>query len=103
SRTLLLLIAILLPAHSLIAGDTGSTDTYKRIKAAINAVPAIDTHDHMWRFDRLPAYTQTKAGKQVNLAGLWRNSYLAGYNSMTPWRDDDDFRSGGGGARKRCY
>jgi predicted TIM-barrel fold metal-dependent hydrolase len=92
-QTLLLLIAILVPANSLIAGDTHSTENYKRIKAAINAVPAIDTHDHLWPFDRLPAYTQTKAGKQVNLAGLWRNSYLAGYNAMTPWQENDDFDS----------
>jgi hypothetical protein len=37
-------------------------------------VPAIDTHDHLWPFDRLPGYVETAEGKGMNLAGLWRNA-----------------------------
>src|SRR5262249_33983052 len=29
---------------------TGETPTYRRIRAAIDAIPAIDTHDHLWPF-----------------------------------------------------
>ena len=72
---------------------TRSTETYRRVKAAIDAVPSIDTHDHLWPFERLPAYTKTKEGQQVNLAGIWRNSYLPGYASITPWKEEDDFGS----------
>jgi hypothetical protein len=32
----------------------GETPTYQRIRAAIDAIPAVDTHDHLWPFDRLP-------------------------------------------------
>ncbi|MBI3863385.1 MAG: amidohydrolase family protein [Planctomycetia bacterium] len=81
------------------AGETRSTETYRRIKAAIDATPSVDTHDHLWPFDRLPAYTQTKAGRQVNLSGLWRNSYLSGYNPVIPWKPDDDFDSWWGRAK----
>lgn len=93
SRNLAILWAVcLLPAISL-ADDTRSTDTYKRIKAKITSIPAIDTHDHLWPSDRLPANLETKAGKQVNLAGLWRNNYLSGITPMSPWGPDDDFDS----------
>ena len=78
---------------------TRSSETYKRIKAQIDAVPAIDTHDHLWPFERLPALTETKAGKVVNLSGVLRNSYLSGYNSLSPWKPDDDFDSWWGRAR----
>ncbi len=81
------------------AQGTRSTETYKRIKAGIDAIPSIDTHDHLWPFERLPALTETKAGKVVNLAGLWRNSYLPGYNAISPWKPEDDFDSWWGRAR----
>src|SRR3954453_4392423 len=81
------------------AQGTRSTETYKRIKAKIDAIPSVDTHDHLWPFERLPALTETKAGKVVNLSGLWRNSYLPGYNSISPWKSDDDFDSWWGRAK----
>ncbi len=88
-----LVAALLLQPVLLAAGDTRSTETYRRIKAQIDKVHSIDTHDHLWPFERLPAYSETKAGRQVNLAGLWRNSYLAGYARLSPWQPDDDFDS----------
>jgi predicted TIM-barrel fold metal-dependent hydrolase len=60
--------------------------TYGRIKAAFNAVPAIDTHDHLWPFDRLPGVVETDHGKGMNLAGIWRASYFAGVHRLTPWK-----------------
>ena len=36
------------------AQGTRDTTTYRRIKAELDAVPAIDTHDHLWPFERLP-------------------------------------------------
>ena len=58
------------------AQPTTNTPTYQRLKAQLDAVPAIDTHDHLWPFDKLPGYVETEHGKGMNLAGLWRNSYL---------------------------
>ncbi|MBI3863384.1 MAG: amidohydrolase family protein [Planctomycetia bacterium] len=92
-------IAVLLSAMHAGAGDTRSTEVYKRIKAQVDAVPAIDTHDHLWPFEKLPSLTETKAGKVVNLHGVWRNSYLSWYNSISPWMPDDDFDSWWGRAK----
>jgi predicted TIM-barrel fold metal-dependent hydrolase len=62
-----------------------SNPAYTRLKAHLDAIPAIDTHDHLWPFDRLPGYVETAAGKGMNLAGLWRNSYLTRVKAVTPW------------------
>src|SRR5262249_27478565 len=59
--------------------------TYGRLKAHLDAVPAIDTHDHLWPFDRLPGYVETERGRGMNLAGLWRNSYYTWVHPLTPW------------------
>jgi predicted TIM-barrel fold metal-dependent hydrolase len=73
-------------ATSLAWGQgTRETTTYRRLKAALDVVPAIDTHDHLWPFDRLPGYVETPGGKGMNLAGVWRNSYFTGVHRLTPW------------------
>jgi uncharacterized protein len=64
---------------------TRDTPTYRRLKSALDAVPAIDTHDHLWPFDRLPGLVETARGKGMNLASLWRNSYFTGVHHLTPW------------------
>ncbi len=72
---------------SLAAGaDTRETTTYRRLKAALDAIPGIDTHDHLWPFDRLPGRVETERGKGMNLAGLWHNSYFTGVHRLTPWK-----------------
>src|ERR671923_222939 len=60
--------------------------TYRRLKAHLDAVPAIDTHDHLWPFDRLPGYVETDQGRGMNLASLWRNSYFTWIHPLTPWQ-----------------
>lgn len=73
------------------AQNTRFTETYRRVKTALDAVPAIDTHDHLWPFDKLPGYKETKAGRGMTLAGIWENSYLRGINTFTPWKADGEF------------
>src|SRR6266851_6840994 len=68
------------------AANTRETATYRRIKAHLDSVPAIDTHDHLWPFDRLPGYVETEHGKGMNLYSLWRNSYYSWNHSLTPWK-----------------
>ena len=41
------------------AQNTRETPTYRRMKHDLDAIPAIDTHDHLWPFDRLPGYVET--------------------------------------------
>ena len=69
-----------------LAQGTRDTATYRRLKPALDAIPAIDTHDHLWPFDRLPGLVETERGKGMNLAGLWRNSYFTGVHPLTDWK-----------------
>ena len=73
------------------AAPAGRAGTCGRIRAALDAVPAIDTHDHLWPFDRLPGYVETDKGRGMTLAGLWRNSYLGWYNPIAPWKAGGTF------------
>ncbi len=85
-RLIVAILAFVVPvtAH---AQNTRATPTYLRIKASIDQVPAIDTHDHLWPFDKLPGYRITADGKGMNLASIWQNSYLTWINRITPWQD----------------
>jgi hypothetical protein len=73
------------------AQGTRDTATYRRLKAHLDAVPAIDTHDHLWPFDKLPGYVETERGRGMNLAGLWRASYYTWTNPLTPWTPGGKF------------
>jgi predicted TIM-barrel fold metal-dependent hydrolase len=73
------------------AGGTRDTATYKRLKAHLDSIPAIDTHDHLWPFDKLPGFVETEKGKGMNLAGLWQNSYFRGVHQLTPWKPGGKF------------
>jgi hypothetical protein len=67
------------------------SDVYRRIRAGIDAVRAIDTHDHLWPFDRLPGLMETDRGRGMTLYGLWRNSYYPQVGSVTPRNDGEPF------------
>ena len=75
-----LVIGLALTAGSAIAQIENGSDTYKRLKAYIDSIPAIDTHDHLWPFEILPGRVETKAGNGLNLSSIWRNSYLSWIN-----------------------
>jgi hypothetical protein len=87
----LLLVAAL--AEVAPAQGTRETTTYRRIKAALDAVPAIDTHDHLWPFDRLPGVVETDRGPGMTLYSLWRVSYYPQVNRLTPWKAGGSFAS----------
>ena len=67
------------------AKGTRDTTTYRRIRAELDATAAIDTHDHLSPFDRLPGMVETDRGKGMNLSSLWRNSYYTWINPLTAW------------------
>src|SRR5262245_4574648 len=73
------------------AQATRDTTTYRRVKAHLDAVPAIDTHDHLWPFDRLPGLVETEHGRGMTLASLWQNSYFRWINPLTPWKPGGKF------------
>lgn len=75
-----------------VAGqDVRPTPTYRRIQATLDAIPAIDTHDHHWPFERLPGSVQTDEGRGMTLYGLWRASYFRQIHSPTPRRPGEPF------------
>ena len=39
----------------------GESNTYRKIRSYLDSVPAIDTHDHLWPFDKLPGYVDRKS------------------------------------------
>jgi hypothetical protein len=87
-------LSLLVGLFTLVAaGDEPKRDwaTYQRIKAQLDAVPAIDTHDHLWPFEQLPGYVETEHGRGMNLASLWRNSYYTWIHPITPWKPKGKF------------
>src|SRR5262245_52782215 len=89
----------LFPARGFVApvvltsgsSPTRQTEIYRRIKSALDAVPAIDTHDHLWPFDKLPGYVETDRGRGMNLSSLWRNSYYTWNHPLPAWQPGGKF------------
>ena len=73
--------------------DIKTTDVYARIKASIDAVPAIDTHDHLRAFDELPNRVTTPQGTGMTLYSVWAGSYYRWTNPLSPWPSDGRFAS----------
>ncbi len=92
-----LLLGLQAPA---IAQNTRDTTTYRRIKAELDAVPAIDTHDHLWPFERLPGVVETDRGKGMNLYSMWRSSYYPWINPLTAWTPGMKFDAWWAGAKQ---
>jgi hypothetical protein len=84
-RLLLVPGSLILATTVCLAQDTKDTLTYTRMKSYLDSVPAIDTHDHLWPFDRLPGVVATEHGRGMNLAGLWRANYFTWIQRLTPW------------------
>jgi len=67
------------------ADDIKQTPLYQRLKAALDAVPAIDTHDHLRAFDEIPGRDETDRGVGMTLHSLWQGSYYPWTNRLSPW------------------
>src|SRR5262245_24379961 len=83
-----LLLLALAPAE---AQATRQSAGYRRHKAALDALPAIDTHDLLPPFEDLPGFIETDHGRGMNLYSLWRNSYYPWFNPLTPWQPGGPF------------
>ena len=71
--SLLVSLALLAPAST---EEITQTPVYARIKAAIDRVPAIDTHEHLRAYDRLPTRVSTPGGAAMTLYSIWSGSYF---------------------------
>lgn len=67
--------------------------SYPAIKKFLDGVPAIDTHDHLWKFDELPGLREAADGSRVmNLASIWQNSYLSWFGVPPAWKPREPFQ-----------
>lgn len=67
------------------AAPPTSTPTYQRLLKILEAVPAVDTHDHPMPFELLPGRVNTERGNGMTLQSLWQNSYYIWMNPLTAW------------------
>lgn len=88
---MLILVVLLGAAGPLHADDVKQSTVYARLKAGIDAVPAIDTHDHLRPFDQLPNLDETDRGRGMTLHSIFRGSYYPLYNRLTPWPQGKSF------------
>ena len=65
--------------------DVKRSETYARLKSVLDAVPAINTHDHLGPFERIPHRSPTPAGEAVTLRSIWAGSYYPWVHPLTPW------------------
>jgi len=95
-RTLWILPLALTLAAAARAEDVKRTAEYRRIRAYLDSIPAIDTHDHLFPFEIMRGRVKTERGEGMNLFSLWSTSYLLRHTSITRWpasgRFDDWWR-----------
>ena len=82
---LCLSLFLLVPNSSAVADDIKQTEIYKRLKASIDAVPAIDTHEHLRGFNEMPGRVRTPDGRGMTLYSVWAGSYYGWTNPLSPW------------------
>ena len=90
-RVLLISVLVGIVIPSARAEDVKTTDLYGRIKAAVDAVPAIDTHDHLRPFDQMPNRDQTDRGQGMTLRSIWAGGYYTWVHPLAPWPKDGSF------------
>lgn len=71
--------------------DTKKTSVYKRIKAHLDSIPAIDTHDHLKPFDLIQGKVSTERGVGMTLFSLWDSSYYTWNHPLTEWPSSGRF------------
>ena len=84
-------IAALNVCGVLAADDVKKTETYRRIRTALDAVPAIDTHDHLRPFDDIPDRDLTDRGRGMTLHSILAGSYYTWINPLSAWPEGKPF------------
>ena len=85
ARITAIVVALSLIAAGSRAEDIKTTPLYARVKASLDAVPAIDTHDHLRPFGELPNLDETDRGRGMTLHSVFAGSYYPGINRLSPW------------------
>ena len=89
-RIVLLLLVLVATARTATA-DIKTTPLYQRIKAGLDGVSAIDSHDHLRPFNEIPNQDVTDRGRGVTLHSIFAGSYFGGINRLSPWPEGKSF------------
>ncbi|MEX2120636.1 MAG: amidohydrolase family protein [Pirellulales bacterium] len=81
----LVVVVVALVGGEAKGDDVKKTPVYARLKKSIDAVRAIDTHDHLRPFAQLPFMDATDKGRGMTLHSVWRGSYYTWTNPLSPW------------------
>jgi uncharacterized protein len=81
------------------AQTASQTATYRRIKAHLDSIPAIDTHEHLWPFQRLSTGAGAKSADAMNLYTLWKNSYYTCCHPLAKRQEGEQFDAWWGRAK----
>ena len=71
--------------HLTSAQSTRQTATYRRLKAYLDGISAIDTHDHLAPFDSLLTYATTDSGYGMTLWGVL-GAHYGWVNPLPAWK-----------------
>lgn len=85
------LVLVILPVGGAAADDIKQTELYARLKRSIDAVRAIDTHDHLQAFAQIPNRVATPGGEGMTLYSIWAGSYFSWIHPLSPWPEDGAF------------
>lgn len=85
-QLMLVCLSAIIGGQVVLARPTRKTETYRRFKAHLDAVPAIDTHNHLLPFEQLRQLTPTEYGPGMNLAAIWQGSYYSWINPLAMYK-----------------
>ncbi|MGD9126792.1 MAG: amidohydrolase family protein [Planctomycetia bacterium] len=96
-RWFLVFALVLVPAWCAHAEDVKKTEVYARIKAKLDAVPAIDTHGHFlghsYAKQILERDIQIEKPKDCILHRFWTRNYFVWGHHLAPWPEDGKFET----------
>lgn len=84
-------LSLLASTHPASAHDIKDAAVFARIKASIDAVSAIDTHEHLPPFDLLRERFGAGPEKDITLWSLFQGSYFHWIHPLEPWPQDNCF------------
>ncbi len=87
----IIVLQLLFVVSAASAEDVKASAVYARIKAGIDAVSAINTHDHLIPFERIGPRNQTDRGEGITLRSIWAGSYFTWIHPLEPWPEDGSF------------
>jgi len=84
---LLFFTQVLMLVSPIQAEDVKKTDVYARLKAGIDGVSSINTHDHLRPFEQIPRAPEPEQA----LRHLWATSYFGWTHSLAAWPESGSF------------